>query len=589
LYYNKIFFNVKPIVVRVQIAFFPFFLIFSFSVSLLSQDIQYSPKEYIDEDGTLYWNKSLPLFLRVSPYENGMGTLLKSKNPAYSNPIYLDTEGTNYIRTKYAVDKESKKTVSPLVEVLMPIVADGTGPKSSIALNNAKKSVSNGIHYYGPGLILSITSVDKLSGLDFIKYNLDNLGYSDFNEDVSVPSQGSHTLSYYAVDKVGNKENTQTSEFVVDLSPPLVTHNINGFANENVIASSSKIYFTASDELSGIDHIFYRFDSGEFRIYNGSHVDFTFLDDGDHVLEYYAIDKVGNQSSTYSYQLYFDKTAPLTASDILGDRFVVKDRIYFSGRTKMKLTAVDNKIGVKEIRYSVDRGEFEVYDQPFYLPSIPGEHRIRYYSVDRLSNQPSGSESYKHNISLLYLDLTGPSIRHRLRGPSFEAAGTNYISPATQIQLVGDDNESGLQYLTYSIDGNSSEIVYNEPFTINTTGLHSIELFGYDNVNNRNVSSAEVFVDASPPEIFENYSARAIGFEDGIPVYPTYVTVYLAATDEIVGNDRIYYSLNGAKEVLYTKPIGQLRKDTKYNVAIRAIDKVGNESTKGIEFKTAAN
>lgn len=81
----------------------------------------------------------------------------------------------------------------------------------------------------------------------------------------------------------------------------------------------------------------------------------------------------------------------------------------------MKLTAVDNKSGVKEIRYSIDGKDFEVYDQPFYLPSISGAHTVRYYSIDNMANQTvgrkgSGYEEFKHNVSKVYLDLTGPSI-----------------------------------------------------------------------------------------------------------------------------------------------------------------------------------
>ncbi|MDH3651319.1 MAG: hypothetical protein OEQ53_16650 [Saprospiraceae bacterium] len=566
-----------------------FTLLLFLPLILPSQDIEYSAKEYIGDDGTIYWNRSLPLYLRVSPNPEGHGVLLKSQNPAYTNPLYLDTEGTNFIRTRYAVDKDSKKTVTPIKEVMMPIVADGTSPSSSIFFRNAKRSSSAGKQFFGPELVIHISSNDKLSGVELLMYSLDDTPLVDFTEDLNVDTEGDHSVSFYAVDRVGNKELTRTNAFVVDLSPPTVMNNIDVFEDANVISPRSKISFTATDALSGVHKVFYRFDDADYREYNGSEVKFTYLKDGEHFLEYYAVDKVGNETGIFRYDFYFDKTAPLTANDILGDRFIVKDKIYFSGRTKMKLTAVDNKIGVQEIRYSMDKGAFNVYDQPFYLPSISGVHRIRYYSVDRLANRPISSESYQHDISLVYLDLTGPDITHRVKGPSFQAAGVQYISPKTQLSLVGNDSESGLQYLTYSLDGNSAEERYDSAITLNTSGKHEIELFGYDNVNNRNVGHASVFVDASPPVIYENFSTRAVGNEDGLPLYPPYVTVFLAATDDIVGNDRIYFTINGNTEKLYTKPIGQLKKNTAYMVSIRAIDKVGNESSKVVEFKTAEN
>jgi len=377
---------------------------------------------------------------------------------------------------------------------------------------------------------------------------------------------------------------------LVHLTPPIVTHNITGFAVSNVLASTSKIYFTSSDALSGVVKIYYPFDDEAFQVYNDSEVKFNYLSAANHDMEYYAEDKVGNATGRMVMEFYFDKTAPITASDILGDRFVVNDKVYFSGRTKMKLTAVDNKIGVKEIRYSINStSDFKTYDQPFYMPTRPGSHTIRYYSVDRLANRPSGSESYKHNISLVYLDLSGPNIEHKISGPSFEAAGVRYISPRTEISLIGSDPGSGLQYMTYSIDGEAAEKQYTEPFTINTSGKHDIELFAYDNVNNRNIGATSVFVDASPPEIFPNYSTRPVGIEDGKDVYPPYLTIFFAATDDIVGNDKIYYSINGASEKLYTKPISGLRRNSEYKIDVRAVDKVGNETTRTINFKTSAN
>ena len=554
-----------------------------------AQEVNYTPKEYISEDGTIYWNMDLPIYLRVSPYPEGQGTLLKSTKPSHSNPMFLDTEGPNFIRTRYAVDNETKKTVAPLQEVMMAIVGDGSGPETSISFENAERSRSEGVQYYGTNLSFSLSPEDALSGVELVKYNLNNSGFLDFNQSVSIGTEGSYELTYYSVDRVGNKEDDKKREFIVDLSPPEITHNINGYADDNTIASTSKIYFTATDRLSGIEAIYYRFNEEEYKRYNGSSVRFTYLEDGRHTMDYYAIDNVGNRTSDFTMQFYFDKTAPLTASDILGDRFIVDDRIYFSGRTKMKLTAVDNKVGVKDIQYSIDGEDFQEYDQPFYLPSIPGEHEIRYYSRDRLSNRPSGSERYKHNTSLIYLDLTGPDIRHQISGPTFTSAGVVYISPETLIQLRGRDRESGVQYLTYSIDGDQSETRYTEPFTINSSGEHTIELFAYDNVNNRNVGSTTVFVDAGSPTILENYSARILGSKEGLMVYPPYVTVFLAATDDIVGNDKIYYRINGGREQLYTKPISNLRRDRAYTIDIRAVDMVGNESQKQISFRTDAN
>ena len=195
-------------------------------------------------------------------------------------------------------------------------------------------------------------------------------------------------------------------------------------------------------------------------------------------LEYYSVDHVKNKAEVKSFPFYFDKTAPITAADILGDRYVVGEKVYFSGRTKMKLTAVDNKVGVKEIKYAIDAGDFLTYDQPFYLPSLSGEHVIRYYSIDNLANQATGFEEFKHYVSKIYLDLTGPDIEYAYIGRKFETRDTVFINKETQITFKGNDPESGLKYISYSLNNISEESKYEGPFSITQEGFHRVEFFG---------------------------------------------------------------------------------------------------------------
>ena len=70
-------------------------------------------------NGNTYVQKSLPLYLMFSTSPGGQTYDLKSKKSAnYADPMYLDTEGINYIRSKWAVNKETQKTVNPKEEML---------------------------------------------------------------------------------------------------------------------------------------------------------------------------------------------------------------------------------------------------------------------------------------------------------------------------------------------------------------------------------------------------------------------------------------------------------------------------------------
>lgn len=554
-----------------------------------AQPRQAAPRYFIGEDSTLYWNKALPVYIKLAPSPEGAGVNLVSREfEKYTNPVFLDTEGPNFIRTRYAVDKNTREVARPQLEVLFEVVADGEAPETTIHYKNANAFSSAGKQYYGRGLVYELASADKYAGVEDIHSAIDGENYQVYQQAVAVQGEGQQTIRFYSTDRVGNVEAVKQSVFISDLTAPVITHNINGISDSNTIASTSTIYFTATDNLSGVARTLYRFDQAPFGLYSGSNLNLQHLEDGDHVLEYYSEDHVGNRSNNASFRFYYDKLAPITASDILGDKYIWQDKVYFSGRTKMKLTAIDNKAGVKEIRYAIDNETFKTYDEPFYLPAVQGNHAIKFYSIDRLSNTPGGAEEYKHNINLVFLDLTGPDIGHSFNGPTFRTTNELFLGPKTTLVLNGKDNQSGLQYMAYSIDGAQAETRYEKPFGLDLpSGIHRIELFAYDQVNNRNVSEATVHFDSGSPLIIPNFSTNPSSQQEGLGVYPPYVVLFLAATDEIVGNDKIYYRLNDGPELIYSSPIGNLAPDKRYNIQVRAVDKVGNESTRLVSFFTA--
>jgi len=101
------------------------------------------PKHYTDTtSGKLYWNKKLPVYIWVSTTPDHAEELLnKSPNQKYSVPFYLDTEGVNYIRSKNAVDPETKAMVEPPQEVKLEIYADGIAPETGVTLFNGSKNM----------------------------------------------------------------------------------------------------------------------------------------------------------------------------------------------------------------------------------------------------------------------------------------------------------------------------------------------------------------------------------------------------------------------------------------------------------------
>ncbi len=537
---------------------------------------------HVDSLNQYYQQASLPLYIYVATSPSEKPTQLAPNEDKILEPIYLDGHGKHYVKHEDVLHNVSDK---------FAVYADGIAPISISSFKNALTYNTGSVVYYGKNLTVSLATKDEMSGIKALYHSINKAPYQPYQTDVRFDKEGEVSYKYYAVDNVGNAEDVKVRNFTIDLSPPQTYHNIVGIAQGNIISSSTKIYLTKEDERSGVAKTFYKIDDEIERPYTDI-VPFSYLPDGDHTLTYYSIDQVGNQEEAKVFEFYLDKSSPIMSADVLGDKFIVGDQVYFSGRTKLKLTSVDNKSGIKEVKYSIDGQPYLLYDDPFYLPSKSGLHTIKYYAVDNMGNRGGGSEGtdiqqYVHNVGLVYVDLTGPMLSNQFIGPKFLKGDTLYISSQTQINLSAKDPESGLNKITYSIDQSQSELLFGEAFSISQKGLHKVSYFGYDNVNNRNARDTTFIIDNEGPEILVTFSVGQIESSKEDPLYPAYVDIFLAATDEQTGYGEIKYSINGGKEQKYEGVIKGLSKNKRYTIKITAYDKLRNETVKEIKFRTA--
>lgn len=556
---------------------------------------QERPTHFTDSTGQLYWRKSTPVYLFISDKPEGSTpTRLKSQStPQYANPLYFDTEGVNFIRTREAVDPVTMKVV-PNLEVMFEVYADGTAPVSEVSYDRVNKFRGVDAVYYQDGLTVSLKTSDQLSGVRKLNYALNDTLFSQYDSAFVFEGSGTYLLRFYAEDNVGNVEETQSVSFIVDNQPPVTKLNINNITEDNVISAASKMYLISYDSASGVSKVYYKFDDQAYQLYDGKGINSTSLNEDDHTVTFYSIDNVKNVEETQSFTFFFDKTAPLMVADVLGDRFIVGDDIYFSGRTKLKLTAVDNKVGVKEIMFSVDDSPFADYEKPFYLPSVSGVHLIRYYSVDNLNNSTAdskrsnylgkgGYEEFKHSVSKFYVDLTGPLIDYKIGKYSFVREDTLYIGPSTKITLSGKDMESGFKELSYSVNQEYGEVIYTEPFSLTKEGYTTLHFYGYDNVNNRNVSKFQFYLDATKPQIFVQFNTGSVRMRGSVEVFPLTTGIFLSATDKTAGISNLYYKIDDQPEKPYAGLITEIGKG-KHTITVRAVDFLNNENIEEFEF-----
>jgi len=548
----------------------------------------YEKQVYINGDGDIFVQKELPMYLKFSTTPDGKDYDLKSTNPKYGEPMYLDTEGPNFIRSKWAVDPETGRAAQPQQEVLYEVNADGLAPVTSLRFDGAPRYASGGTVYYGKNLSFSLTSRDGVSGVKSTQYALGG-GYNDYSSDVNVSKEGAQTLYYYAVDFVGNAENSKSSAFTVDLTAPKTNYEVVGINKDgNILAPSANVKLTSTDNLSGVRTMYYTFDGNNARVYSGP-VNVGGLSDGEHTIKYYAVDNVKNMeggeggASASTFKFYMDKTPPVPTHKVNGDQYK-GNYLFISSRTTISLAATDNKAGVKNIYYRIDGGERNTYNGEFKMPAVRGTHNVKYDANDLVENLSSN-----HWINV-FMDVDAPETGIIYSNPQFMDRDTLFVTKDTKMSLRFRDDASGIQKTEYQVDGGGFKSY--DAFSIAAEGYHTIDFKSRDNVNNQEEAKhSSCYVDNTAPEIFVKFSIEAIGKKNGKPVYPNYTRMYVSATDKKVGTETITYGMDGGAQQLYSSPqtldaseVSRFRKNKKYEVKVVAKDKLGNTSEKTVEF-----
>lgn len=553
-------------------------------------------KMFLAPDGKLYINKSLPLYLRIStsPSENAPSYLLRSEQSSkYSNPMYLDTEGKNTFRSPSAVDTTTKQVVLPKEDIVYEVYADSKPPRTNLKIENSRKSIFNkdGKTYVNGDLIIDLISKDDMSGVEQVLYSINGAEYVKFTQAIHLSEENEYLVKYYAVDNVGNIEHLQSKTFVIDKSAPKISHKISGDLYNNILSGRSRIIIMAKDSVAGLADVLYSIDSATFKSYQYP-INAAFLSQGKHSLRYYAIDNLQNKNEEQVYDFYVDKTPPVIVQEFIGRSFIANGREFASGKTMVKFTTFDNKAGVKAVYYSINNGSYQLYENPFYPSDIKGDLTIKAYAVDNVNNKSEDMGQRKLQSVSSYVDLTGPKLKYSFKGSVIKMDDSLFINKNTEILLRGTDDESGFNHIEFRVD-NSDYKTYVSPIRIESEGKHQVHFIGYDNVDNTSQESFLIVVDNKGPEIYHHFSMGSRGSEqiDGkvLEKYPPFTMLFLSSTDNRVGLEKIMYSINGDKEKIYDGTISNFKPSGKYDLKIKAIDKLGNSSEEELQFIISSN
>ncbi len=565
------------------------FLCLAGAIPLKAQDQLKHPKKlYVSPEGKTYIQKSLPVYLKIStsPASGSDNYLLKSEAaPQYTNPMYFDTEGINTIRSPWCVDTATKQTVYPLRDVIFEVYADSYAPKSKIDYSDAPVKKKGDKVYVSDKIKISFSAEDETSGVDAIYYSIDKQPFQKYNKALSLDQEKEYIIQFYAVDNVGNVEEISKITIEVDFTGPETSLKIEGDQYENILSPRTKLILKANDHGVGVKNVFYYFKNHKEQLYSGP-IALKSLKPGAQSVFFYGVDQLNNKTAIDSFAFFIDATPPMIVEEIIGNSYVANGVEYSSGRSKLQITAIDNKAGVKEIFYSINGSEYKKYDKPFYLSVTEGSMQLKTYAVDQVNNK-AYSTQFSNKANLPYIDLTSPEIDHLFLGDKIMIDSLLYIHTKTAIKLIGNDEESGLKKISYVVD-NKDETLFFENVSIPEHGLHEFMYTGYDFVDNSNTRSISFFVDTIPPDIQFHFSIAPIRQEvdsnqNKIDVYPKHLQVYISSLDQEVGVEKITFALNNNRMKTYLNNIHGFSPG-KHTLYINAYDMLGNISKKSRTF-----
>ncbi|MGF3584392.1 MAG: OmpL47-type beta-barrel domain-containing protein [Thermoplasmatota archaeon] len=138
------------------------------------------------------------------------------------------------------------------------IGVDATKPQSTHTLTPAAPDGLNG--WYVSNVKVKLTATDPevngvSSGVKEIRYKIDGGAEQVYSTEFSVTTDGQHTVTYWAVDKVGNAESPNSVSFKIDKTKPEITLEYEVTGGNQWTGWELTFTATATDEMSGMDRV----------------------------------------------------------------------------------------------------------------------------------------------------------------------------------------------------------------------------------------------------------------------------------------------------------------------------------------------
>ena len=439
--------------------------------------------EHRNKNG-LFFGTPVRLTLKAKDSLSGVKKIYYSINDTphavYDNKILLKDE--NYYKVNFfSLDNVENKSSGTSIFFNL----DLTPPKTILSMSGLREGdvLSRGVSF-------SFKSKDGMSGVNKIVYSLKSKKgkykkverYKGKVISLKNVPGGDYTLSFFSVDNVLNKEDSQFYEFHLDKMAPRTTTNIIGdqFHEEDTIYISgrSKVNIEASDSKVKVKKILWKLKNSGLKMFTAP---FRLPSNiGSQELSYKALDTLNNWGNMKKMNLHLDLLPPTMIYRIIGKRISIFEKVFISPRGKVVFEASDFGSGVKEILYTVNNGPKKKYVAPFSIEK-EGTYNFSYFARDKVENEMIP------NKSIIVVDATPPKIFYHFSNTgigkkNIDDKEVTVLIPGSRLYLGSSDSLSGTKSIYYKLYGKAKR--YNLPLQFWDVGKYDLEIVSYDHVGN---------------------------------------------------------------------------------------------------------
>jgi hypothetical protein len=394
---------------------------------------------------------------------------------------FTGEDGHAYAFYSIAIDNAGNVQRAPEDKDIVRVKIDLTAPVTSARVGDP--NFGTGPAFVTPATNIYLDAEDSFSGMNGTFFIIDGRPSKPYGTGVKESAPGHHNMTYWSLDKAGNKGENGTLWFFVDNEAPVTTVSYDGpMANAGgkvFVMPQTAISVSTSDAGSGVNRTEYKLDSQAYKAYTEP---LKLSTAGQHTILFRSSDKVGNSEAEKTLKVTVDTTPPVTKATASAQ--LSKEDIAVS------LSATDADSGVSGTYHRVVKdkatpGDFQsgtdLVIEAKEDGSADGNYTIQYYSADMLGNKETVKELKVKMDTTVLLQLTNEGKqsvsqdRYTIEGKT--EPGSNLTVGGEQVTLSANGSfsyevslKAGGNKITIQVTdpaGNTAsktvDITYNEP------------------------------------------------------------------------------------------------------------------------------